>query len=162
MRRGSRGGPPPEKKLRINDRIRAPQVRLIDDEGEQLGVTPTAEALKMAREKELDLVEVSPTASPPVCKLMNFGKYTYQMKKKASEAKKHQTKIQVKEVKFRPKIDEHDYTFKKNNALRFLNAGDKVKATIMFRGREIVPERAPERAAPFNLFRKPLKFGVPG
>jgi len=92
----------------------------------------------MAKEKELDLVEISPTASPPVCKLMNFGKYTYQQSKKAQDARRHQTRISVKEVKFRPKIDEHDYTFKKNHVLRFLAQGDKVKATVTFRGREIV------------------------
>ena len=111
---------------------------MIADDGEQLGVVPLAKAMELARGRELDLVEVSPGATPPVCKLMNFGKYTYQQNKKAQEARKNQTKIQVKDIRFRPKIDEHDYNFKKNHVLRFLKQGDKVKATIMFRGREIV------------------------
>ena len=97
---------------------------------------PPEEALKLAREKDLDLVEIVATGRPPVCRIMNFGKYLYQRNKRAHEAKKHQRQIQVKEVKFRVKIDEHDYQFKKNHITRFLNEGNKVKATIMFRGRE--------------------------
>jgi len=127
-----------DKRLRINERIRAPEVRLIDEEGGQVGIVPIEQAREMARQREVDLVEISPTAAPPVCKLMNFGKFMYQQKKKAQDARRHQTRIDVKEVKFRPKIDEHDYNFKKNHVLRFLDQGDKVKATIMFRGREIV------------------------
>jgi translation initiation factor IF-3 len=125
------------KKLRVNEKIRAPEIRVIDEEG-QVGVMTVDKALEIAREREVDLVEISPTATPPVCKLMDFGKYLYQLSKKAQDARKHQTRIHVKEVKFRPKIDEHDYNFKKNNVLRFLEQGDKVKATIMFRGREVV------------------------
>ncbi len=112
------------------------EIRLIDEDGTQIGIMPPEEALKMAREKDLDLVEIVATARPPVCRIMNFGKYLYQRNKRAHEAKKHQRTIQVKEVKFRVKIDEHDYQFKKNHITRFLQEGNKVKATIMFRGRE--------------------------
>ena len=110
---------------------------MIDDEGKQIGILPPFEALKMAREKNLDLVEVSPTAQPPVCRIMDFGKYLYEQEKKERAAKKHQKIITVKEVKFRINVDEHDYEFKKNHVLRFLEDGDKVKATIFFRGREM-------------------------
>ena len=110
---------------------------MIDDAGEQIGVMPPFEALKMAREKNLDLVEISPTAQPPVCRIMDFGKYLYQQEKRDREAKKHQKQIVVKEVKFRINVDEHDYQTKKNHVLRFLDEGDKVKATIFFRGREM-------------------------
>jgi len=112
-------------------------VRVIDDEGKQIGILQPFEALKMAREKNLDLVEVSPTAQPPVCRIMDFGKYIYEQEKKERAAKKHQKVITVKEVKFRINVDEHDYEFKKNHVLRFLEDGDKVKATIFFRGREM-------------------------
>jgi translation initiation factor IF-3 len=112
-------------------------VRVIDEEGQQVGVMNSFDAIKLAREKELDLVEISPTAQPPVCRIMNYGKYLYQLNKKAHEAKKHQRVIQVKEVKFRPMTDDHDYEFKKNNIIRFLGEGDKVKAGVMFRGREM-------------------------
>ncbi len=110
---------------------------MIDVDGQQLGVMPPADALRVARGKELDLVEISATANPPVCRIMNYGKYLYQLKKKAHEAKKHQKMIHVKEVKFRPKTDNHDYEFKKKNILRFLEDGDKVKASVNFRGREM-------------------------
>ncbi len=110
---------------------------MIDVDGQQLGVMPPADALRVARAKELDLVEISATASPPVCRIMNYGKYLYQLKKKAHEAKKHQKMIHVKEIKFRPKTDSHDYEFKKKNILRFLEDGDKVKASVNFRGREM-------------------------
>jgi translation initiation factor IF-3 len=110
---------------------------VIDDEGKQIGILQPFEALKMAREKNLDLVEVSPTAQPPVCRIMDFGKYLYEQDKKERAAKKHQKVITVKEVKFRINVDEHDYEFKKNHVLRFLEDGDKVKATIFFRGREM-------------------------
>jgi translation initiation factor IF-3 len=123
--------------IRINERIRAREVRVIGDEGQQIGILPPYEALKMAREKNLDLVEVSPTAQPPVCRIMDYGKYLYQQEKKEREAKKHQKTITVKEVKFRINVDDHDYETKKNHVLRFLEEGDKVKATIFFRGREM-------------------------
>jgi len=123
--------------IRTNERIRAREVRVIDDEGKQIGILQPFEALRMAREKNLDLVEVSPTAQPPVCRIMDFGKYLYEQEKKERAAKKHQKIITVKEVKFRINVDEHDYEFKKNHVLRFLEDGDKVKATIFFRGREM-------------------------
>jgi translation initiation factor IF-3 len=110
---------------------------VIDDEGGLLGIMPPFEALKKAREKNLDLVEISPTAQPPVCRIMDYGKYLYQQEKKEREAKKHQKTITVKEVKFRINVDDHDYETKKNHVLRFLDEGDKVKATIFFRGREM-------------------------
>ena len=110
---------------------------MIDDEGQLLGIMPPFEALKKAREKNLDLVEISPAAQPPVCKIMDYGKYLYQQEKKEREAKKHQKTITVKEVKFRINVDDHDYETKKNHVLRFLDEGDKVKATIFFRGREM-------------------------
>jgi translation initiation factor IF-3 len=110
---------------------------VIDDEGNQVGIMQPYEALKMAREKSLDLVEISPTAQPPVVRIMDFGKFLYQKEKQEREAKKHQHVITVKEVKFRINVDEHDYQTKKNHVLRFLDDGDKVKATIFFRGREM-------------------------
>ena len=123
--------------IRMNDRIRAREVRVIDDEGQQLGIMPPYEAIRKAREKNLDLVEISPTAQPPVCRIMDYGKFLYQQEKKEREAKKHQKTITVKEVKFRINVDDHDYETKKNHVLRFLGEGDKVKATIFFRGREM-------------------------
>src|SRR5262244_3637710 len=123
--------------IRTNERIRAREIRVIDDEGKQIGILPPYEALKMARERNLDLVEISPTAQPPVCRIMDYGKYLYQQEKKEREAKKHQKTITVKEVKFRINVDDHDYETKKNHVLRFLGEGDKVKATIFFRGREM-------------------------
>jgi translation initiation factor IF-3 len=110
---------------------------VIDDEGKQIGILQPFEALRLAREKNLDLVEVSPTAQPPVCRIMDFGKYLYEQDKKERAAKKHQKVITVKEVKFKINVDEHDYEFKKNHVIRFLEDGDKVKATIFFRGREM-------------------------
>lgn len=110
---------------------------MIDDQGEQLGILTPFDALKIAREKGLDLVEVSPTAQPPVCRIMDFGKYMYEQEKKERQAKKNQKTFVVKEVKFRINVDEHDYQTKKNHVLRFLEEGDKVKATIFFRGREM-------------------------
>jgi translation initiation factor IF-3 len=123
--------------VRTNERIRARELRVIDDEGNQLGIMVPFEALKLAREKNLDLVEVSPTAQPPVCRIMDFGKFMYEQEKRERAAKKHQHVITVKEVKFRINVDEHDYQTKKNHVLRFLGEGDKVKATIFFRGREM-------------------------
>ena len=113
------------------------EVRVIDDAGQQLGIMPPQQALAIARQKGLDLVEVAATAQPPVCRIMDFGKYQYQEQKRTREARKHQKVIEVKEIKFRPKVDEHDYQFKKKHIERFLADGDKVKATIFFRGREI-------------------------
>ncbi len=122
---------------RINDRIRVPEVRVVDEDGGQLGVMETRDAVRLARERGLDLVEVAPNAAPPVCRVIDFGKYQYEAKKKANEAKKKQVIITVKEVKFRPGTDEHDYDFKMKHARDWLQDGDKVKATIFFRGREI-------------------------
>ena len=137
-RRGSRfDRRPAEPDVRINELIRSAEIRLIDHEGKQVGVVPIAQAQQMAREKELDLVEISPSANPPVCKIMDYGKYVFQQKKKQTEAKKKQKVIVVKEVQFRPRIDEHDFDFKRNHVLRFLKDGDKVKASIRFRGREM-------------------------
>ena len=121
----------------INEFIRASEVRVIDDEGTQLGVMDLKSALQAAEAQGLDLVEVSPTAKPPVCRIMDFGKYKYQQSKRAAEAKKKQVRVEIKEVKLRPKTDEHDYQFKVKNAKRFLGEGNKVKVTIMFRGREV-------------------------
>ncbi|MGH9941782.1 MAG: translation initiation factor IF-3 [Pyrinomonadaceae bacterium] len=122
---------------RINDRIRVPEVRVIADDGEQLGIMNTRAAISLARERGLDLVEVAPTAQPPVCRIIDYGKFQYEAKKKANEAKKKQVVITVKEVKFRPGTDDHDYNFKMKHARDWLTEGDKVKATIFFRGREI-------------------------
>jgi len=113
------------------------EIRVIDDTGQQLGIMPPPQALALARQKGLDLVEISPTAVPPVCRIMDYGKYQYQEQKRSREAKKHQKVILVKEIKFRPKVDEHDYQFKKHHIERFLADGDKVKATVFFRGREM-------------------------
>lgn len=117
--------------------IRCPEVRLIGAEGEMLGVMPPFEALKLAEAAGLDLVEVSPNAAPPVCKILDFGKYRYEMQKKAKDAKKKQKVIEIKEIKLRPGIDTNDYNIKLRNVLRFLEEGDKVKVTLRFRGREM-------------------------
>ncbi len=114
-----------------------PEVRVIGDEGEQLGVMDIRDAIRTARERGLDLVEVAPTAEPPVCRIIDFGKFQYEAKKKANEAKKKQVTITVKEVKFRPGTDEHDYSYRMKHAREWLQEGDKVKATIWFRGREM-------------------------
>ncbi len=113
------------------------EVRVIADDGAQLGILPVFEAIRAAEERGLDLVEVAPQAEPPVCKIMDFGKYKYEQAKKAHDSKKHQKTIQLKEVKMRPGTDVHDYTFKLNNAKRFLGEGNKVKVTVVFRGREM-------------------------
>jgi len=118
--------------------IRVKEISLIGNDGEQLGVFPTQEALNMAEEKDQDLVEVAPNSSPPVCRIMDYGKFKYQQSKRAHEAKKKQKIIHVKEVKLRPNTDRHDYDFKLKNAFRFLESGDKVKVLVFFRGREIV------------------------
>jgi translation initiation factor IF-3 len=121
---------------RINERIRTPEVRLVGAKGEQIGIVSITEALRLAQEADLDLVEVAPTARPPVCKLMDYGKFKYESAVKARESRKNQTQTIVKEIKLRPKIDPHDYGTKRGHVERFLKAGDKVKVTIMFRGRE--------------------------
>src|SRR5436190_10707117 len=133
---------PQQPQDRINDAIRASQVRLIGENGEQLGIKPTPEALEYAFSRNLDLVEVAAQADPPVAKVMDWGKYRYEQEQKAKLARKHQTQINVKEIKLRPKIGEHDYRTKKGHVERFLNQRAKVKVTIMFRGRETAhPER---------------------
>jgi translation initiation factor IF-3 len=121
----------------VNERIRIPNVRVVDDEGAQVGVMTSQEALSLARDRGLDLVEVSPQASPPVCRIMDYGKFKYEASKKATKDKKKQHRVQNKEIKFRVKIDEHDFNFKVNNAKKFLEALNRVKFTVTFRGREI-------------------------
>jgi translation initiation factor IF-3 len=134
--------PPERDTTRINERIRVPEVRLIDDEGNQVGVLKTADALSFAQERDLDLVEVAPEARPPVCRVLDYSKYKYEQAQKVKQAKKHQQQITVREIKFRPKIAQHDYDTKKHHVERFLRHKDKVKVTIMFRGREVThPER---------------------
>ncbi len=117
--------------------IRAREVRVIDDEGGQLGILAIGEALAAAEQRGLDLVEVAPDAQPPVCRIMDYGKFKYQQSKRAAEAKKKQVRIELKEVKMRPKTEDHDFQFKVKNARRFLEEGNKVKLTVMFRGREV-------------------------
>jgi translation initiation factor IF-3 len=134
--------PPERDTTKINERIRVPEVRLIDDEGQQVGVLKTADALVFAQERDLDLVEVAPEARPPVCRVLDYSKYKYEQAQKLKQARKHQQQITVREIKFRPKIAEHDYDTKKHHVARFLKHKDKVKVTIMFRGREVThPER---------------------
>lgn len=137
--RGSQQGP------RINHRIRVPQVRVVAADGSMLGVLDTHEAQRMAREANLDLVEVNPKAYPPVCKIMDFGKFKYEEKKRTNEAKKRQAIVELKEIKLRPKTDVHDLEVKINHARRFLEEGNKVKITCRFRGREITHPEAAER-----------------
>jgi len=122
---------------RTNFGIKVKDVRVIDADGAQLGIMDTREAIRKAEDLGLDLVEVAPTAKPPVCRIMDFGKYKYEIAKKASESRKHQTVIVVKEIKLRPRTDDHDVNFKMNNIKRFLQEGNKVKVTVMFRGREM-------------------------
>ncbi|MEA2379322.1 MAG: translation initiation factor, partial [Thermoleophilaceae bacterium] len=134
--------PPERDETRINERIRVPQVRLIDEEGNQVGVVETPQALRYAQERDLDLVEVAADARPPVTRVLDYSKYKYEQAQKAKSARKHQQQINVREIKFRPKIAQHDYDTKKGHVMRFLKARDKVKVTIMFRGREMAhPER---------------------
>ena len=122
---------------RVNDRIRATEIRLIGAEGENVGVVTPGRAMQLAEEAGLDLVEISPNATPPVCKIMDFGKFKYENQKKEAEARKKQKIIEIKEVKFRPNTDTHDYEVKMRNVVRFLEGGDKVKVTLRFRGREM-------------------------
>src|SRR5688572_13480970 len=134
---------------RVNEQIRAREVRLVGPEGEQVGIVPLERALQLAADVDLDLVEVAPMARPPVCKLMDFGKFKYESALKAREARRNQQQTVIKEMKLRPKIDPHDYETKKGHVMRFLKAGDKVKVTIMFRGRE---QHRPELG--FRLLRR--------
>ena len=129
--------PPVQEGPRVNGSIRAPKVRCIDPDGNQLGVIDTRDALVKAEDFGLDLVEVQPNADPPVCKILDYGKYKYEAQKRANEARKKQKIIEVKEIKFRPNIDEHDYQVKMRNVNKFLSSGDKVKVTLRFRGREM-------------------------
>lgn len=134
--------PPERDNTRINERIRVPKVRLIGADGEQVGIVDTDRAREMAREAELDLVEVAASAKPPVCRLLDYSKYKYEQEQKQKAARKHQTQVNIREIKLRPKIADNDYNTKKGHVTRFLKAGDKVKVTIMFRGREQAhPER---------------------
>jgi translation initiation factor IF-3 len=134
--------PPERDTTRVNERIRVPEVRLIDDQGAQVGVLKTPDALRFAQERDLDLVEVAPEARPPVCRVLDYSKYKYELAQKQKQARKHQQQITVREIKFRPKIAQHDYDTKKHHVERFLRHKDKVKVTIMFRGREVThPER---------------------
>lgn len=126
---------------RINDRIRAPEIRLIGAEGENVGVVTPQKALAMAEDAGLDLVEISPNATPPVCKIMDYGKYKYETQKREAEARKKQKVIEVKEIKFRPGTDTHDYEVKMRNVMKFLENGDKVKITMRFRGREMAHQQ---------------------
>lgn len=129
--------PPKEARVRVNNQIRARQVRVIDENGEQLGILDPRDAVREAESRELDLVEVAPQAVPPVCRIMDYGKYRYEQKRRARESRKHQHTVTLKEIKFRPKIDKHDFDYKANHVREFLSAGNKVKVTIMFRGREM-------------------------
>jgi translation initiation factor IF-3 len=134
--------PPDRDTTRINDRIRVPEVRLVGEDGKQIGVVKTSEALAYAQERDLDLVEVAPDARPPVCRVLDYSKYKYEQAQKQKAARKHQQQITIREIKFRPKIAQNDYDTKKGHVERFLRGHDKVKVTIMFRGREVThPER---------------------
>ncbi|MDQ0314655.1 translation initiation factor IF-3 [Amorphus orientalis] len=137
IRRPHRAPPPTKEGPRVNSDIRVPRVQLVDAEGNNRGIVETDEALAMAEESGLDLVEVSPNADPPVCKILDFGKYKYQSQKKAAEARKKQKTVEVKEIKMRPNIDTHDYEVKMRSMMRFFEEGDKVKVTLRFRGREM-------------------------
>jgi translation initiation factor IF-3 len=134
--------PPERDPTRINERIRVPEVRLIDENGQQVGIMRTQEALRYAQDRDLDLVEVAPDAKPPVCRVLDYSKYKYEQNQKQKAARKHQQQINVREIKFRPKIAQNDYETKRGHVERFLRGRDKVKVTIMFRGREMAhPER---------------------
>jgi translation initiation factor IF-3 len=160
--------PPERDSTRINDRIRVPEVRLIDETGNQIGVMKTNDALRYAQERDLDLVEVAPEARPPVCRVLDYSKYKYEQAQKLKQARKHQQQITIREIKFRPKIAENDYKTKKGHVERFLRHKDKVKVTIMFRGREVThPERgvmildrlAEELAEVGSVEQRPIQDG---
>ena len=152
-------------RARINHQITIPEVRLIDADGEQVGIVSTKEALRAAEESGLDLVEISPSAKPPVCRIMDYGKYLFEISKKQAEAKKKQKQIQVKELKFRPTTEEGDYQVKLRNLIRFLEHGDKVKITLRFRGREVahqdlgmkILERLQQDTAEFGIVEQQAK-----
>jgi translation initiation factor IF-3 len=134
--------PPERDTTRINDRIRVPEVRLIGEDGQQIGIVKRDDALNYARERDMDLVEIAPEAKPPVCRVLDYSKYKYEQEQRRKQARKHQQQVTVREMKLRPKIATHDYETKKGHVLRFLKQNDKVKVTIMFRGREQAhPER---------------------
>jgi len=153
------------KDLRVNQEIRAREVRLVGTDGKQLGIMPLKEALRMAQEQGLDLVEVAPSATPPVCRIMDYGRYKYEQSKREREARKKQHVVDVKEIKLRPNIEEHDFQIKVRNAIRFLQERDKVKVTVMFRGREITHaelglrlcQRLAEQVADIASIEKPPK-----
>lgn len=150
----------------INEQIRVKEIRLIDDAGNQVGVTLTRDALKSAQDKNLDLVEIAPTAKPPVCRIMDYGKYKYEQSKREKEARKNQHVITVKEIQVRPKIDEHDYQTKLRNIIKFLEGKDKVKIAIRFRGREVayanqgrlICEKIAEATKEIAVVEKPAKL----
>lgn len=152
--------------VRINREIRAREIRVIDSEGKQLGILPLVEALRVAANADLDLVEVSPKSEPPVCRIMDFGKFKYQQSKKAHDAKKKQAVVHLKEVKLRSKTEEHDLEFKLRHIERFLKEGNKTKVTIIFRGREITHSdlgkqmmgRIAEKAKEWGKIEQPAKF----
>lgn len=144
-RRGPDTRPPAGPSTRINEAIRGETVRLIDADLTNVGVVPLREALELAARQDLDLVEIAPDAAPPVCRIMDYGKWRYDQEQKAKQARKHQSTITIKEIKFRPKIDPHDYATKKGHVERFLKQRDKVKVTIMFRGREVMHAERGER-----------------
>ncbi|MEK6717475.1 MAG: translation initiation factor IF-3 [candidate division NC10 bacterium] len=146
---------PISKGLRVNERIRIKEVRVISPDGTQLGVLPIEQALQTAYGLHMDLVEVAPEARPPVCRIMDYGKYRYEQSKKAREAKKKQTIIELKEIKLRPKTEEHDFQFKVRHTERFLKEGNKAKITMMFRGREVI--RMDRGKALLNRFVEALK-----
>jgi len=154
------------KELQINEEIKDKEVRLIDTNGEQLGIMSAKQALEIAMERELDLVKIAPQAKPPVCKIMDYGKFTFEQSKREREARKNQKVINVKEIRFSPKIEEHDLNVKARNAQRFLKDGNKVKVTIRFRGREIdhiaygekALERFYELLKDYCIIEKPAKL----
>jgi translation initiation factor IF-3 len=154
------------KEFRVNDRIRTREVRLIDENGGQLGIVPTYQALNLARERGLDLVEVAPTAVPPVCRILDYGKFKYEQSKKERESRKNQKNVLLREIRMRPKIDEHDIDFKTRTVEKLLKEGDKVKVTIMFRGREVTHpqigrallERVYERVKDISQVEKPASM----
>lgn len=156
------------KDLRVNENIRIREVRLIDDEGNQYGIVPTSEAMQKAREKGVDLVEVAPNANPPVCRLMDYGKYKFDQEKKIRESKRNARQVKMKEVRMQPKIEEHDLQFKTKHIRDFLDDGNKVKVTVRFRGREMAHTELGEQVLlrildrledGFNLDRKPSMEG---
>jgi translation initiation factor IF-3 len=137
IRRPYKAAPPTKEGPRVNDEIRVPEVQLIDDKGENHGSVPIERALEIAMDAGLDLVEIAPNSEPPVCKILDFGRFKYQSQKKAAEARKKQKTIEIKEIKMRPNIDIHDYEVKMRSIRRFFDEGDKVKVTLRFRGREM-------------------------